>query len=205
MAASYDPETNVTYAYLRHTPEPYYGNGLELIVPHLKRIASSLMHPLIIPTLVADLHANMNVTDHNTLHGRLQTIEAKFANNVIGKEGPVIVDSLQLDLPTLVGELLYCNVHFAFVWQHAETYAFTLPLMKKETEMIKEYVAASHLHPHFEELSAQVERKLESVKVRIQSITPRRHRVQTTLQMLLSVVCVVTHLTFLANAVVQDG
>jgi hypothetical protein len=190
IAASYDPETNVTYAYLRHTPEPYYGNGLELIVPHLKRIASSLMHPLIIPTLVADMHTNINATDHVNLQGRLKSIEAKFANNVFGKEGAIIVDSLQLDLPRIVGDLLYYNVHFAFVWQHAETYALTLPLMKKETEKIKEYVAASHLHPHFEELSEQVERKLESVNIHIQSVTPRRHRIQTTLQMLLSVVCI---------------
>jgi hypothetical protein len=205
MAASYDPETNMTYAYLRHIPESYYGNGLELIVPHLKRIASSLMHPLIIPTLVADLQVNINVTDHKNVLGKLKMIEAKFAHNVIGKEGPVIVDSLQLDLPKLVGELLYWNVHFAFIWQHVETYALTLPLMKKETEMMKEYVAASHLHPHFEELSAQVERKLESVKIQNQSITPGLHRIQNALRTLLSVVCIIIHLTFLANAAVQDG
>lgn len=196
MAASYDPESNVTYAYLQHISEPVYGNGLGLIVPHLKRIASSLMHPLIIPTLIADLHVNIIACIFDNLQEDLRMIEAKFANNVSGKRDPIIVDSLQLDLPNLVGELLYYNVQFAYIWQRVENYALALPLLKKQTEMIGEYVAASHLHPHFEELSAQMERKFESVKIQNQSLTPAYHRVQTSLQMLLSVVCIIIHLTF---------
>jgi hypothetical protein len=163
------------------------------------------MHPLIIPVLAVDLDADSVAGGHYRLDTRMRKIEVTYTNNDMNQGVPIVLDSLQSDLPRLVSELRDCSVHLAHMWEKVENHALALPLMKKEAKTIRDYVAASHPHPHFEELSAQMERILESIEIQNQSITPKHHRIQSNLQMLLSVVCITIHLRYLANVAAQDG
>jgi hypothetical protein len=62
MAASYDPETKVTCAFLHCTADPDE-KCIERITKYIKRMASLAPEPLLLPILIIDLETNLTMRD----------------------------------------------------------------------------------------------------------------------------------------------
>lgn len=76
MAASYNPQTNVTTAYLQLTSF----NANEILIPHLKQFvtntaAAGIIHPLVPALAVIDIETHATLGDDLQFSGRIRSIE----------------------------------------------------------------------------------------------------------------------------------
>jgi hypothetical protein len=167
MAVSYDPNTNVTYEYLRYVAYPNFSD-LPQIWPCIKEIAPSMMHPLLLPTSIPGVEISSNLLEYYNLSQRVQNIQVQFTRTTLGSEESVIPDPLKLPLPTIVGNLINISVFLTTFQKSTEAYAI-LPLMR---EAIGEVRKCDTESSHFKEISGQLEQKIKYAELQTRVWNP---------------------------------
>jgi hypothetical protein len=124
--ASWDPETNITYAYL-HCRAPTAFRCIPLCKEFLKATAKSSLHPLLLPVLVMDLETDSTLLDDMQWAGEITDIESKTQ-----REG---LEALELDLPAVVQRLNEASVFLSKIERECDAVLFHL---EKAQKMIKD-------------------------------------------------------------------
>jgi hypothetical protein len=126
MAASWDPKTNTTYAYLHCRADPEEGS-IDRIKRFLYEMAPTALHPILLPILVMDLETDLTLRDDSILHSDVLNIETKTSGG--------IVDILELDLPSMVENLNATSVFISKIERDCES---ALLHLEKAKTMISE-------------------------------------------------------------------
>src|SRR5436190_23314087 len=98
VAASWDPESSITYAFLHCISDPE-----EESVPRIKRFLTKMaplaMHPMLLPVLIMDLETNLTLRDDEYWTGEINEVENETRQRPYDAK---TVDPLDLDLPPIV-------------------------------------------------------------------------------------------------------
>jgi hypothetical protein len=180
--ASYDPIRNITYGYLRHVALPK-SEALQRLLRYIREIAPSTMHPLLLPALIAEIDTSRLLRDHDANFENAITEEVNFANTM--SDSIMTPNPLELPLEKIVGKLTKVSASATYAWLETETWANTLPLMRKAIAEVGECVTKS---PHVKEISDQLERRIEAVDLQNQSVGPKYRAAKKTIDRVLSAV-----------------
>ncbi|KAI9869101.1 MAG: hypothetical protein M1813_002925 [Trichoglossum hirsutum] len=150
VAASWDPERNITYAFMHCTSEPDRGS-----IPRIKRfltgVAPRVMHPILLPLLIMDMETDLTLGDDEDWTLEINKIENET------RQAPRVaqaVDPLDLDLPSIVQRLNGCSVFLSLIERESEAVLLhldqargmilslesDLPGHKKSTDMLIRYI-----------------------------------------------------------------
>ena len=116
VAASWDCERNITYAYLHCTSE-----SSEESIPRIKRfitqMASYALHPLLLPVLIMDLETNLTLREDGRWTREINEIEKETRQRPYDSEA---VDPLNLNLSSIMQRLNGCSVFLSLIEQESE-------------------------------------------------------------------------------------
>jgi hypothetical protein len=192
IAASFDPKTNVTYGWLRYFGRGY-PNSISELLSCLKEAAPSMLHPLLLLTLVADHDIALRGWDIASFYDALRIkSQSFFVTGTWQSNEPLVKNLLELPLPTILGSLLNDNVKSIACREAADSYANALPLIRNAVNETRKCVAtlsiSSSRHLRYEEISTQLEQKIDSMEVGLKSSEPRLQANQKLVDMMLSAV-----------------
>jgi uncharacterized protein YfcZ (UPF0381/DUF406 family) len=123
MAASWDPKTNTTYAYLHCRADPDE-RSIERLKTFLREMAPTALDPVLLPVLVMDLETDLTLRDDFTFHCEILDIEAKTGG---GGEA----DILAFDLHSIVQSLNASSVFLSKIERDCESALLHLEKAKK--------------------------------------------------------------------------
>jgi hypothetical protein len=116
VAASWDPEKNITYAFLHCTSDPE-----EESIPRIKRFLTKMaplaMHPMLLPVLIMDLETSLTLRDDENWTGEISGVENDIRQRPCDAE---TIDPLNLDLPSIVQQLNGCSVFLSLIERESE-------------------------------------------------------------------------------------
>jgi hypothetical protein len=192
IAASFDPKTNVTYGWLRFFGKGY-PNSISELLSCLKEAAPSMLHPLLPLTLIADHDIAFRGWDIASFYDELRIkSQSLFVTGTWESNAPLVKNLLQLPLPTILGGLLNDNVKSIACREVADSHAYALPLIRKAINETRKCVAtlsiSSSRQLRYEEISTQLEQKIDSMEVGLKSSEPRLQAIQKLVDMMLSAV-----------------
>jgi hypothetical protein len=117
LAAFWDSEKNISYAFLQCTEESGRSS-----IPRLERFlaksAPQDLHPLLVPVLIMDLETNLTLVDNERW-----TIEINNAESETGQEPDrttKTLDPFSLDLPGIVQRLNACSIFLSLIEEESE-------------------------------------------------------------------------------------
>ena len=117
VAASWDQETNVTYAFL-HCTSDAEEQSIQRLKRYVSKLAPLAMHPILIPVLIMDLETNLTLRDDENWTSVLSEIERETRQ---GPRGGRRADPFDLDLPSIVQRLNGCSVFLSLIERESET------------------------------------------------------------------------------------
>lgn len=129
LAASWDPKTRITYAFLHCTSDPK-----EECIPHIKqflaRVPQHATQPMLLPVLIMDLETNLTLHDDEDWTNVVLDIEEKTRQRPRESEQ---LDPRSLDLPLIVQKLNGCSVFLSLIERESEAVLLHLELARKIT------------------------------------------------------------------------
>ncbi|KAH6691097.1 hypothetical protein BKA61DRAFT_285199 [Leptodontidium sp. MPI-SDFR-AT-0119] len=117
LAAFWDSEKNITYAFLQCDP----GSNRDSI-PRLKRFlaksAPQALHPLLVPVLIMDLETNLTLRDDERWTAEIRNVESETGQEPDCRAKTL--DPFDLDLPGIVQRLNGCSVFLSLIERESE-------------------------------------------------------------------------------------
>jgi hypothetical protein len=105
VAASYDPESRITYAYIQQIDTG--PSNMDYFIRYLKAAENAVLHPLLLPILISDLRTSSVMLPVKELGVGLTEIESKLTGS--GLTTMRVMNPLDLDLPSISADLLTCS------------------------------------------------------------------------------------------------
>lgn len=177
MAASWDPQTNTTCAYLQCKSEPEE-QSMNRMKKYLATLVSTALHPVILPIIIMDLETDLTLRDDTVYHKEISDIE-----DDTGGVGPAL-DVFALDLPKIVSRLNQASVFLSKIERECET---TLLHLEKARAMI---MTVRDLCPALEKQSQRLIRHADHLIQSRKNVFFRLQNLQRRSQTRLSLVCV---------------
>lgn len=175
VAASWDPETNTTYAVLHCASNPD-----EESIPRIKRFLTKMaplaMHPMLLPVLIMDLETNLTLRDDERWTGEINDIESETRQRPYAVEN---VDPVDLDLGSIVQRLNGCSVFLSLIERESE--AVLLHLDQARTAISELQSTSPRLGESTRILTRHVEFLIHSRKTLFMRLQNLQRRSQTQL------------------------
>ena len=179
LAASWDSEKNVTYAFLHCVSEPDRES-----IPRLKRFitksAPLTMHPLLLPILIMDMETNLTLEDDKRWTTDINKVEQET------RQTPNVskpVDPLDLDLPSIVQQMNGASVFLSLIERESEAVLLHLDQARK---MISDLHSTS---PRLRQASKILMRQIEFLVNSRKNLLFRLQNLQRRSQTQLAFVC----------------
>ena len=129
LAAFWDSEKNVTYAFLHCVSEPDRES-----IPRLKRFliksAPLTMHPVLLPILIMDLETNLTLGDDERWTTDISKVEQETRQKPNASK---TIDPLALNLPSIVQRLNAASVFLSLIERESEAVLLHLDQARKMT------------------------------------------------------------------------
>jgi hypothetical protein len=127
VAAFWDSEKSITYAFLHCTSEPDRES-----IPRIKRFLAKLiqlaMHPMLLPILIMELETDLTLGDDEGWTAEIKKIENETRQE---PNAAKTVDPLGLDLPSIVQRLNACSVFLSLIERESEAVLLHLDQARK--------------------------------------------------------------------------
>jgi hypothetical protein len=116
LAAFWDAEKNITYAFLHCISEVDRES-----IPRFKRFLTELapwaMHPMVLPVLIMDLETNSTLVDDEHWTTEIKKVERETRQE---PDAAKVVGSLDLDLPSIVQRMNAASVFLSLIERESE-------------------------------------------------------------------------------------
>lgn len=138
LAASWDPSTRITYAFL-HSSDPKF-ESIQRLKGFLAKCVSQVTHPMLLPVLVMDLETNLTLRDDEQWTREIQDIEGQ-TKQASWESGAF--DQENLDFPSTVKKLNGCSGFLSVIERESEAVLLHLDLARRissnlRTESVRE-------------------------------------------------------------------
>jgi hypothetical protein len=136
MAASWDPQKNITNALLHCTSRAHY-ESIARLKRCLTQSAPLFIHPMLLPTIIMDLETTLTLQDDEYWTTAITDIENETKQTPHNAES---VDPLELDLPSIVQRLNGCSVFLSLIERESEAVLVHLDQSRRAiTELQSQY------------------------------------------------------------------
>jgi hypothetical protein len=151
LAAFWDPEKNITYAFLQCISEDDR-ESIPRFKHFLTESAPLTMHPLLLPVLIMDLETNSTLVDDEHWTTEIKKVEQETRQEPNAAKP---IGSLDLDLPSIVQRMNAASVFLSLIERESEAVLLHLDEARR---MVSELLSTS---PRLEQSSIMLIRHIE--------------------------------------------
>jgi hypothetical protein len=180
LAAFWDSEKNITYAFLQCT-EASDRDSIPRLKRFLAKSAPQALHPLLVPVLIMDLETNLTLADDERWTTEINNVESETGQEP--DRTTKTLDPFGLDLPGIVQRLNGCSVFLSLIERESEV---VLLHLDQALNMISDLQSMS---PNLRQSSNQLTRHVDFLISSRKNLFLRLQNLQRRSQTQLAFVC----------------